>query len=75
MVKPPPYKERRGFRLLRVTFNPLILIRGEPILRESLIGELSDDLTILDSLNEDNRWKFKFLEEGEGFIRIKTLYY
>ena len=45
------------------------------MLRESLIGELSDDLTILDSLDEDDRWKFKFLKEGKGFIRIKTLYY
>ena len=54
MVKPLPYEERRGFRLLRATFNLLILIRGEPILRESLIGELSDDLTILDLLDEDN---------------------
>ena len=75
MVKPLPYEERRGFKLLRVTFNSLILIRGEPILRESLIRELSNDSTILNSLNKDNRWKFKFLEEGEGFIRIKTLYY
>ena len=54
MVKPPPYEERRGFRLLGVTFNLLILIRGEPMLRETLIGELSNDLTILDSLDENN---------------------
>ena len=54
MVKPPPYKGRKGFKLLRVTFKLLILIRGEPILRESLIRELSNDLTILDLLDEDN---------------------
>ena len=54
MVKLLPYEERRGFKLLKVTFKLLTLIRGEPILRESLIGELSNNLTILDSLNEDN---------------------
>ena len=54
-AEPLPYEKRTGFRPLKVTFEPLILIRGEPILRESLIEELSNDSTILDSLDEDNR--------------------
>ena len=53
-TEPPPYEKRIGFKLLKVTFKLLTLIREEPIIRESLIRELSNDLTILDSLNEDN---------------------
>ena len=56
MIIPPLYKKRTDLKTLKVTFKkPLILIRGEPILRESLIGELSNNSTILDSLDEDNR--------------------
>jgi len=55
VVKLLPYEKGTGFKLSKVTFELLILIRREPMLRESLIGELSDDSTILDSLNEDNR--------------------
>ena len=55
-VAPPPYKRKTNFKTLRVTFRePLILIREEPILRESLIKELSNNSTILDLLDEDNR--------------------
>ena len=56
VIAPPPYKNRINLKILKVTFKELlILIREEPILRESLTGELSNDLTILDSLNEDNQ--------------------
>ena len=55
MIVPPPYKKRTDLKILKVTFKELlILIRGGPILRESLIKELSNNLTILNSLNEDN---------------------
>ena len=54
-IKPLPYKKRTDLKTLKVTFKELlVLIRGEFILRESLIEELSNDLTILDSLNKDD---------------------
>jgi len=55
MIVLPPYKKRTNLKILKVTFKePLILIQGELILWESLIGELSNNSTILNLLNEDN---------------------
>ena len=55
VIVPPPYEKRIDLRTSKVTFKELlVLIRGEPILRESLIGELSNNSTMLDSLDEDD---------------------
>ena len=50
----PLYEKRTDLKTQKVTFKELlILIRGEPILRESFIRELSNNLIILNSLNKN----------------------